>query len=66
RKMILELLLADHCRDCTTCGNNGKCKLQELANPNNIDGVRFPNGAETPRRDESSLCITRDQNKCIL
>ena len=24
RKMILELLLADHCRDCTTCNNNGK------------------------------------------
>lgn len=66
RKMILELLLADHCRDCTTCGNNGKCKLQELAMRFNIDGVRFPNGAETPRRDESSLCITRDQNKCIL
>ena len=66
RKMILELLLADHCRDCTTCNNNGKCKLQDLAMRFNIEGVRFPNGAETPRRDESSLCITRDHNKCIL
>ncbi|MDO4560555.1 MAG: [FeFe] hydrogenase, group A [bacterium] len=66
RKMILELLLADHCRDCTTCGNNGKCKLQDLAMRFNIEGVRFPNGADRPRRDESSLCITRDHNKCIL
>ncbi|MCD7952984.1 MAG: [FeFe] hydrogenase, group A [Synergistaceae bacterium] len=66
RKMILELLLAYHCRDCTTCNNNGKCKLQDLAMRFNIEGVRFPNGAETPRRDESSLCITRDHNKCIL
>lgn len=66
RKMILELLLADHCRDCTTCRNNGHCKLQELAMRFNIEGVRFPNGAETPRRDLSSLSIERDQNKCIL
>lgn len=66
RKMILELLLADHCRDCTTCGNNGKCKLQDLAMRFNIEGIRFPNGADRPRRDESSLCITRDHNKCIL
>ena len=66
RKMILELLLAEHCRDCTTCRNNGKCKLQELAMRFNIEGVRFPNGASEPRRDESSLCISRDQNKCIL
>ena len=27
RKNILELLLADHCRDCTTCGNSGKCYI---------------------------------------
>ncbi len=31
RKSILELLLASHCRDCTTCENSGKCTLQELA-----------------------------------
>lgn len=66
RKMILELLLANHCRDCTTCGNNGKCKLQDLAMRFDIDGVRFPNTAAKPKIDDSSLCITRDKNKCIL
>jgi NADH-quinone oxidoreductase subunit G len=66
RKMILELLLANHCRDCTTCSQNGKCKLQELARRFNIEGVRFPNTAAQPRTDTSSPCITRDQNKCIL
>ena len=25
RKMILELLLASHCRDCTVCEKNGNC-----------------------------------------
>lgn len=66
RKMILELLLANHCRDCTTCNNNGKCKLQDLAITFNIEGVRFPNTAAEPKIDDSSYCITRDQNKCIL
>lgn len=66
RKTILELLLANHCRDCTTCSNNGNCKLQDLAMRFHIEGVRFPNAATEPKVDDSSLCITRDQNKCIL
>ncbi|MEG2119318.1 MAG: [FeFe] hydrogenase, group A [Pseudoflavonifractor sp.] len=66
RKMILELLLSNHCRDCTTCHNNGACKLQDLAMRFGIDRVRFPNMAAEPKLDESSLCITRDEHKCIL
>lgn len=66
RKMILELLLSNHCRDCTVCSNNGKCKLQDLAMRFNIEGVRFPNAAKEPAIENSSLCITRDKNKCIL
>ncbi len=66
RKMILELLLANHCRDCTTCQNNGHCKLQDLAERFNIAGVRFPNTKHQPDTDESSRCITKDLNKCIL
>lgn len=66
RKMILELLLANHCRDCTTCNKSGNCKLQEFAERFNIKGVRFPNTAAEPKIDDSSLSITRDINKCIL
>lgn len=66
RKMILELLLANHCRDCTACGKNGRCKLQELANRYGIREVRFENTAPEPKIDNSSKCITRDANKCIL
>ncbi|MDL2217819.1 [FeFe] hydrogenase, group A [Christensenellaceae bacterium OttesenSCG-928-M15] len=66
RKNILELLLANHCRDCTTCQNNGNCKLQTLAERFNIEGVRFPNTASEPKIDDTSVCITRDANKCIL
>ena len=67
RKNILELLLANHCRDCTTCENNSKCKLQDLAMRFNIEGVRFPNRAVSTRNDDtSSPCIVRDAGKCIL
>lgn len=66
RKMILELLLSNHCRDCTTCDKNGKCKLQELASRFDIHKVRFENTKEHPNIDDSSPSITRDANKCIL
>ncbi len=66
RKNILELILANHCRDCTTCSNNRSCKLQDLAVRFNIEGVRFPNRAEDNRVTNSSSCITFDSGKCIL
>ncbi len=67
RKNILELVLSNHCRDCTTCENNTNCKLQDLAMRFNIEGVRFPNNAHSTKgEDESSLCISRDAGKCIL
>ncbi len=66
RKNILELLLAEHCRDCTTCGNNGNCKLQSLARQFGINDVRFRNTRGDMERDISSPCIIRDPGKCIL
>lgn len=66
RKNILELLLANHCRDCTTCSNNKSCKLQDLAVRFNIDGVRFPNRADDNKVTNSSASIVFDSGKCIL
>ncbi|MBQ8569466.1 MAG: (2Fe-2S)-binding protein [Oscillospiraceae bacterium] len=66
RKMILELLLSNHCRDCTTCEKSGKCRLQELAARFDIHKVRFENTSAKHKTDDSTLCITRDASKCIL
>lgn len=66
RKMILELLLASHCRDCTTCRENGACTLQKLAQQLGVDMVRFQNTKEQVPLDDSSNCIVIDPNKCIL
>ena len=66
RKMILELLLASHCRDCTICEKNGNCRLQMLAARFHLTKVRFPNTHPEPVIDDSSLSIVRDPSKCIL
>lgn len=66
RKLIIELLLASHCRDCTVCTRNGNCELQNIAFKVGIHSVRFPNNKEQVPIDLSSPSIVRDPNKCIL
>lgn len=66
RKMILELLLASHCTDCTTCRTNGACILLKLANQLGVNYVRFQNNKPVLPLDDSSPCIVYDPNKCIL
>lgn len=66
RKLILELLLAAHCRDCTTCIKSGECHLQELAHRMGVHEIRFENVREQQPIDTSSHAIIRDSNKCIL
>lgn len=66
RKLILELLLAAHCRDCTTCIKSGECQLQALAHRMGVGNIRFENIKEQHPLDFSSPSIVRDPNKCIL
>ncbi|GAB6181121.1 [FeFe] hydrogenase, group A [Desulfotomaculum defluvii] len=66
RKMVLELLLANHDRECTTCESSGACKLQKYASDYGIKRLRYPNRSTMAPLDISSLSITRDPNKCIL
>lgn len=66
RKLIVELLLAAHCRDCTTCRDSGECRLQDLAHKMGVRDVRFQNYKEEHPIDMTSPSIVRDPNKCIL
>ena len=66
RKLIIELLLAAHCRDCTTCMKSGECVLQDLAHKMGVREVRFEDYKEFRPIDYSSPSIVRDPNKCIL
>lgn len=65
RKMILELLLSNHDRDCTSCERTGKCQLQKLARRYGINQIRFNQLIEDNEIDNSSPSIIRNPNKCI-
>ena len=66
RRMIIELLLSAHCRDCTTCEKNRACRLQEMAVRFGIHHVRFEDTRQHVPMDLSSPAVTFDLNKCIL
>lgn len=66
RKMILELLLANHDRDCTTCEKSGRCKLQEIALKVGVKKIRFGQEKKVMPIDDLGPSIVRNPNKCIL
>lgn len=65
RKILYELLLSDHSKDCLNCRRNQSCELQELGKTLGVEETRF-NGARSEYRIDSSYSITRDMSKCIL
>ena len=66
RKIILDLILSNHHRDCLTCSRNGNCELQELAAKFNVQVVEFEGERTKHKVDDKSPSIVRDFNKCIL
>ncbi|MGD9581399.1 MAG: [Fe-Fe] hydrogenase large subunit C-terminal domain-containing protein, partial [Vampirovibrionia bacterium] len=66
RKMIVELLLANHYGECTTCKRNLNCELQALADEYGVDELRFPKIKEPRYEIKEETPIVRDNDKCIL
>ena len=66
RRVILELLLAAHDCNCTTCEKSGECHLQSLAQQFGVRRVRFEDTRENFEIDNTSPAVLRDPNKCIL
>lgn len=66
RRMLVELLLANHPEDCFTCERNQICELRELAYDLRVRELRFEKGRKyNYELDLSSPSIIRDPNKCI-
>ena len=66
RKIIVELLLANHSQNCPTCQKSSTCQLQALARRLGITKIRFKNQNPNLPPDNSSPSIVRDPNKCVL
>jgi len=66
RKMVVELILANHNRECLVCERNGTCELQKLTEELGIKEVSYEGAKRTPTIDNFSPSIVRDTSKCIL
>lgn len=65
RKVLYELLLSNHPKDCLNCGRNQNCELQELGYELGVTENRFE-GELAKSSVDISPSITRDTGKCIL
>ena len=66
RRMNMQLLLANHSLNCTSCKENLLCKLQRYASDLMIEDSLFDSINREDEIDNSSVSIRRDNNKCIL
>jgi len=66
RKEIVELILANHNRECLTCVRNKNCELQSVADELGITDIRYEGAKRVSTIDDFSHSIVRDSSKCIL
>lgn len=66
RRVMLDLLLSDHPKDCLTCEKNLDCELQGLAEKVGLHRTRFSGEMSEYPIDLSSKSIVRDLNKCVM
>ena len=65
RRVILELLLASHNCNCTTCEKSGHCHLQTLAQQFGVRRIRFEDTRERYEIDNTSPARwRRSQRSC--
>jgi len=62
----LELLLANHPKDCLICERNGNCELQDLCALLGIKETPYEQTKPVEKIDDTSLSLVRNPQKCIL
>ncbi|MFA4886432.1 MAG: [FeFe] hydrogenase, group A, partial [Desulfotomaculaceae bacterium] len=65
RRTMVELLLSDHHRECTTCIRNLNCELQNVADNLGIRNIKFTGEMKALQVQNENSFIVRDYNKCI-
>ncbi len=66
RRNTLELILADHPKDCDDCTKNKRCELQDAAEYLGITEGHLPRTAVERPADDSNPFFRLDRNYCIL
>ncbi len=65
RRTVLELILSAHPNECLTCGRNGSCELQRLAEEFGIRRDSLPKIVPDLPKDDSTKTIVLEPRKCI-
>ncbi len=65
RKVVLELMLSDHPKDCLVCAKSGSCELQDLSQRLGVREITYE-GEQSKYRRDYSPSIIRDMDKCIM
>lgn len=65
-KTTVELILANHDRECTTCIRSKNCELQNLAEELGVEELKYQGAKRAKKFDDASPSIVRDSSKCIL
>lgn len=69
RRVIVELLIADHDANCLACGQNTKCALQKVADHVGVDQKRLARLKRKPTLvpiDTSNPFFDFDPNRCVM
>ncbi len=66
RRDLVELILDNHPKECQTCERDGQCELQDLAYAMGVRERLFEGKRKRFEKDDSSLSVVRDSEKCIL
>lgn len=65
RKTVVQLLLSNHKRECTSCSRSENCELQTISKDLNIRDIAYEGEIAASEIDNSSASIVRDNEKCI-
>ena len=65
-KTTVELILANHDRECTQCVRSGNCELQTISEDLGVSGLEYQGSKREKKYDDVSASLVRDTSKCIL
>ncbi len=66
RTLALELLLAGHPEDCSTCPKYGNCELQTLIQYIGANNARMRTRIKGVKMEEGNPLLIHDMNRCVL
>lgn len=66
RTLALELLLAGHPEDCSTCPKYGNCELQTLIQYIGANNARMRTRIKGIKMEEGDPLLIHDMNRCVL